>query len=83
MEIIMFNSTSNFSFEGSPLEILRKYAPYLVAAGAAVSMTVSLYYVAFSGGKDMVDSTSGAVTGIVEESKTATNTIIGNFASNP
>ena len=34
--------------EANPIDLLRKYAPYLIGAGAAVGTIVSLYYYAFS-----------------------------------
>ena len=75
----MFTKKSKSSFEGSPLEVLRRYAPYLVGAAAAIGTTVALYYTAFTGGKNMVDTTQGSVTSVMTTATDKTNEIIGNL----
>jgi len=75
----VFTKQSKSSFEGSPLEVLRRYAPYFVGASAAIGITVALYYAAFTGGKNMVDTTQGSVTSVMTTATDKTNEIINDL----
>jgi hypothetical protein len=50
----MFDENVELQPEMNPIDMLRKYGPYLVGAGACVATIVSLYYVAYGEGKTMV-----------------------------
>jgi len=75
----MFTSKSSFSFEGSPLAIIQRYAPYLVIAFAGVGIMLLLYEQAYYGGVDILDETNDGVTGIIGTSTEATNELIEEF----
>jgi hypothetical protein len=75
----MFRKKIIVSFEGSPLEIIRKYAPYLVGAFAGVSILLLLYEQAYYGGVDILDETNDGVTDIIGTSTETTNELIEEF----
>lgn len=76
----MFEKKTKGTFEGSPMEIIRRYAPYMIGAFAAVSMTILMYEIAFHGGESMIGEANGTVCEIMDSAGTETTTIISNFA---
>lgn len=66
----MFAQMTKCTFEGSPMEILRRYAPYLVGAGVAVGVVASLYYAAFTASDNFIGSADTATTGTISRSDT-------------
>ena len=65
----MFHCKMNLSFEGSPLEILRRYAPWLIGAGCAVGVVASLYYTSFKSNVDIIENTQTTTTDVITDSK--------------
>lgn len=56
----MFTSQTVCSIENNPIDIMRKYAPYLIAAGAGVGILASLYYFTFTHADHLVETTGNA-----------------------
>jgi hypothetical protein len=77
----MFSSTMKLSFEGSPIEILRRYAPYIIGAMAAVGIVASIYYVAFASSKDMTVDTASSATTTIQDSSTIVSTLLNKTAA--
>lgn len=49
----MFAQKTTLQPEMNPIDLLRKYAPYLIGAGAAVGTIVALYYYAYDQAEDL------------------------------
>jgi len=75
----MFGPRTRLSFEGSPLEVIRRYGPAFIGIFAGLAVVILIYEYAHDGAKDMLTSTESSVTDIIDESKTETTTIIDSF----
>ena len=75
----MYTIKSTLSFEGSPLEVLRRYAPHLLGTFAGIAIVLLLYEKAFNGGVGMLEETNESMCSVVLTSRTKTNEIIASF----
>lgn len=63
----MFKQTISLQTESNTVDILRKYGPYLIVAGAAVGSLAALYYLGFTEGSEMVSDGYDAATGTLTD----------------
>lgn len=75
----MFTKNAKTSFDGTPIEIIRRYGPLLLGTFASLSLVVSLYVTVHNGAEDMFDETQGGVIDIISVSKTSTVETIADF----
>jgi hypothetical protein len=75
----MFTKNAKTSFDGTPIEIIRRYGPLLLGTFASLSLVVSLYVTIHDGAEDMFAETQGGVIEIISTSKTETVSTISSF----
>ncbi len=75
----MYNRKMQMSFDGTPIEIIRRYGPLLLGTFASLSLVVSLYVTIHDGAEDMFAETQGGVIEIISTSKDQTVGTISSF----
>jgi hypothetical protein len=53
----MFTNKSSLSPESNPIDLLRKYSPYLIGIMVSIAIMSSLYYIVFKNSKSLVQTT--------------------------
>jgi len=66
----MYDTKMKNSFEGSPLEIIRRYAFWIIGATCGLGILATLYYKAHTGGSNIIDGAVGSTTDVINDSKT-------------
>ena len=62
----MFATTIKIQPDGSPLEIIRRYVPFLAIAGISVATVAAIYYKGFEKSEEMTNETFDAATDSIE-----------------
>ena len=52
----MFTNKSSLSPESNPIDLLRKYSPYLLGAMVGIAVLSSLYYYLYRHSKDLIET---------------------------
>ena len=63
----MFGEKIILSFEGSPLEVLRRYAPQIIGAMTAVGVVAAIYYIGFNASDDMFQGAGDAAADTIDD----------------
>jgi hypothetical protein len=76
---MMFSTKLRMSFEGTPIEIVRRYAPYIIGAMAAVGVVASLYYSSFDSSQSIIAKTSSSTTTTIDDSHTIIDNVFNRI----
>lgn len=63
----MFREKIILSFEGTPLEVLRRYAPQIIGAMTAVGVVAAIYYIGFNASDDMFEGAGDAAADTIND----------------
>lgn len=57
---MMYATTMSLSVDSSPLELLRRYAPYILAASVGITVMASVYYKTYIGGSEIINESANS-----------------------
>lgn len=72
----MFRSNNKLQPEMNPIDLLRKYAPYLIVAGSGVGCMMALYYTTFSAADNSIVNASNDAARSLNEADKNTHTLL-------
>lgn len=78
----MFKKSSKQQPEMNPIDLLRKYAPYLIGAGAATGTIIALFYHTYTESSDLVHIGFNEPTSAMEESANNAEDVMYSTISN-
>jgi hypothetical protein len=77
----MYSNKTDLSADSNPMDVLRKYAPYLVGAGASVAMLVGLYYWTYEKGDNFFKQTTDVSSDTMDDTGNIVNNTVRSIAA--